>query len=51
MPEVESNFQRFARAVSSGQQMEPSYRHAAKLQKVIDLAVVSDGKLQEMATA
>ncbi|WP_214470064.1 Gfo/Idh/MocA family oxidoreductase [Mesorhizobium sp. dw_380] len=45
---VPTNYQRFADAVRSGVQAEPSFRHAAELQKVLDLAVVSDGKRAEL---
>lgn len=47
---VPSNYQRFADAVRTGVQGEPSFRHAAELQKVLDLAVVSDEKRAELAT-
>lgn len=39
---VETNYQRFAKAVKSGKTLEPSFRHAANIQKILDLAVVSD---------
>jgi predicted dehydrogenase len=39
---VETNYQRFAEAVRTGVQTEPSFRHAAGLQKVLDLALVAD---------
>jgi len=42
------NYQRFAEAVKSGIQTEPNFRHAAGLQKVLDLAVVSDEKRAEL---
>ena len=44
---VPTNYQRFVDAVTSGVQGEPSFRHAAGLQKVLDLAVVSDEKRAE----
>ena len=49
---VATNYQRFVDAVKSGVQAEPSFHHAAELQKVLDLAVVSDAKRTELrATA
>lgn len=45
---VPTNYQRFVDAVRSGVQAEPSFRHAAELQKVLDLAVVSDEKRAEL---
>jgi predicted dehydrogenase len=39
---VPTNYQRFAAAVRTGVQAEPSFRHAAGLQKVLDLALVAD---------
>ena len=38
---VPTNYQRFAEAVRTGIQTEPSFRHAAALQKVLDLALVA----------
>ncbi|RUV28405.1 gfo/Idh/MocA family oxidoreductase, partial [Mesorhizobium sp. M5C.F.Ca.IN.020.32.2.1] len=34
--------------VRNGVQAEPSFRHAAELQKVLDLAVVSDERRAEL---
>ncbi|MER9797088.1 hypothetical protein NKJ36_08065 [Mesorhizobium sp. M0142] len=45
-----ANYQRFIDAVRNGVQAEPSFRHAAELQKVLDLAVVSDEKRAELST-
>jgi hypothetical protein len=45
---VPTNYQRFVEAVASGVQTEPTFRHAAGLQKVLDLAVVSDEKRAEL---
>ncbi|CAN7471353.1 Gfo/Idh/MocA family oxidoreductase [Mesorhizobium amorphae] len=45
---VPTNYQRFVDAVLSGVQPEPSFHHAAELQKVLDLAVVSDEKRAEL---
>lgn len=39
---VPTNYERFAEAVRTGIQTEPSFRHAAELQKVLDLAFVAD---------
>ncbi len=47
---VETNYQRFAKAVKTGKTLEPSFRHAANLQKVLDLAMVSDTEHKELAT-
>ncbi len=48
---VETNYQRFARAVQSGKTMEPSFRRAAEIQKVLDLAQVSDRKHKDASVA
>ncbi|MCA0028649.1 MULTISPECIES: Gfo/Idh/MocA family oxidoreductase [unclassified Mesorhizobium] len=48
---VATNYRRFADAVRTGVQAEPSFRHAAELQKVLDLAVVSDEKRAELAAS
>lgn len=45
---VPSNFERFAQAVAAGKNAEPSFRHAAGLQKVLDLAMVTDEARREM---
>ncbi|MDX8454533.1 Gfo/Idh/MocA family oxidoreductase [Mesorhizobium sp. VK9D] len=45
---VPTNYQRFVEAVKSGVQAEPTFRHAAGLQKVLDLAAVSDEKRAEL---
>ncbi len=39
---VKTNYRRFVEAVVSGQQDDPDFRHAAELQKVLDLALVAD---------
>lgn len=39
---VPTNYQRFVEAVRTGKQSEPSFRRAAQLQKVLDLALVAD---------
>ena len=48
---VPTNYQRFAGAVRAGVNQEPTFRHAANLQKVLDLAMVSDTEKKELATA
>ena len=50
VPPVQTNYQRFAEAVKTGKTLEPSFRHAANLQKVLDLAMVSDTEHKELAT-
>jgi predicted dehydrogenase len=47
---VETNYQRFAKAVATGKTIEPSFRHAANLQRVLDLAMLSDFEHRELAT-
>jgi predicted dehydrogenase len=47
---VLTNYQRFAGAVRSGVNQEPTFRHAANLQRVLDLAMVSDTEKKELAT-
>ena len=39
---VETNYQRFVTAVRTGVQQDPDFRHAAGLQKLLDLALVAD---------
>ena len=39
---VPTNYERFAQAVRTGVNGEPDFRHAARLQKVLDLAMDSD---------
>ena len=46
---VETNYQRFAKAVKAGKTLEPSFRHAANIQKILDLAVVSDGSHHDLS--
>ena len=45
---VPTNYQRFAAAVAAGCAVEPGFRHAADLQRVIDLAVQSDAERREL---
>ena len=49
VPEVETNYQRFAKAVKKGATMEPSFRRAAEVQKLLDDAMLSDKKRKEVA--
>jgi predicted dehydrogenase len=49
-PPVQTNYQRFVEAVRTGIPQEPSFRHAANLQKVLDLATVTDRERREMPT-
>src|SRR5690606_15153183 len=46
---VPTNYQRFAGAVRTGINQEPTFRHAANLQRVLDLAMVSDLEKKELA--
>jgi predicted dehydrogenase len=45
---VPTNYGRFVEAVRSGQHAEPTFRHAANLQKILDLAMVSDEQHVEL---
>jgi predicted dehydrogenase len=46
---VPTNYQRFADAVAIGISGDPGFRHAADLQKVLDLAVASGEERRELA--
>jgi predicted dehydrogenase len=46
---VLTNYQRFAGAVRARVNQEPTFRHAANLQRVLDLAMVSDSEKKELA--
>lgn len=48
---VETNYQRFAAAVQAGQTQEPSFRRAASIQKVLDMAQVSDREHRDEAVS
>ena len=48
---VETNYQRFVSAVRSGKTLEPSFRRAANIQKVLDKAMLSDLERNEQAVA
>jgi len=50
VPPVPTNYQRFVEAVRAGKNQEPSFRHAANLQKVLDLAAVTDRERRELPT-
>jgi predicted dehydrogenase len=43
VPEGETNYQRFIAAVRAGETREPSFAHAAKLQKLLDLGLATEG--------
>ncbi len=45
-----TNYQRFVDAVNAGVNQEPSFRHAANLQRVLDLASLTDRERREVAT-
>ena len=44
---VPTNYERFIDAVRAGETREPSFRHATRLQRVLDLGTVSDGDRRE----
>jgi predicted dehydrogenase len=48
---VKTNFQRFAEAAAKVTSVEPSFRHAAELQKVLDRAMEADRARREMRVA
>lgn len=39
---IEDNYERFIRAVRQGETLEPSFAHAANLQRILDLALEAD---------
>lgn len=45
---VPTNYERFATAVRNGQTVEPGFRHAADLQKVLDLAFETERERHEL---
>ena len=45
---VPTNYQRFVEAVRTGIPGDPTFRHAANLQRVLDLAMVSDRERREL---
>jgi predicted dehydrogenase len=50
VPKVPTNYERFVEAVRAGKTQEPSFRHAAELQKVLDLATVTELDRREVPT-
>lgn len=46
---VPTNYARFVDAVRDGRQVEPGFRHAANLQKVLDLAIEAERERRELA--
>ncbi|MCV3735740.1 Gfo/Idh/MocA family oxidoreductase [Rhizobium sp. TRM96647] len=46
---VPTNYERFAVAVRERRQVEPGFRHAANLQKVLDLAIEAEKARRELA--
>ena len=46
---VLTNYQRFIDAIAAGKTEEPGFRHAAELQKVLDLAMVTEKERRELA--
>jgi predicted dehydrogenase len=48
VPPVPTNYQRFADAVATGVPQDPNFRHAANLQKVLDLAMVTERERREL---
>ena len=45
---VQTNYQRFVEAVAAGVSLDPTFRHAANLQRIIDLAVQTDRDRKEL---
>ena len=45
---VPTNYQRFVEAVRQGQSLDPTFRHAANLQRVLDLAMQTDAERREL---
>ncbi|MBO9099167.1 MULTISPECIES: Gfo/Idh/MocA family protein [unclassified Rhizobium] len=48
VPSVLTNYQRFVEAVRTGVPQDPNFRHAANLQKVLDLALVTELERREL---
>ncbi|MBW8299069.1 MAG: Gfo/Idh/MocA family oxidoreductase [Hydrogenophaga sp.] len=46
---VETNYQKFIAAIRGGRMQEPSFRHAANLQKILDLALITERERRELA--
>lgn len=47
VPEVETNYQKFAKAVKAGKSIDPTFRHAAELQKALDLCQITEVERKE----
>ncbi|UXS42527.1 Gfo/Idh/MocA family oxidoreductase [Agrobacterium tumefaciens] len=48
---VPTNYEKFARAVMEGGPADPDFRHAANLQKVLDLSIIADRERREVAVS
>lgn len=48
---VPTNYQRFVEAVKQGKSLDPTFRHAAYLQKILDLALATDTERRELAAS
>lgn len=46
---VATNYQKFIAAIREGRNQEPTFRHAAELQKILDLAMVTERERRELA--
>ncbi len=46
---IATNYEKFVAAIRDGRVQEPSFRHAAELQKVLDLAMLSEIERREIA--
>lgn len=44
---VETNYQKFAQAVKAGKSLDPTFRHAAEIQKALDLCNVTESERKE----
>ena len=42
-----TNYERFVAAVRAGKNGDPSFRHAANIQKILDLALVTESDRRE----
>ncbi|GHA17736.1 oxidoreductase [Devosia pacifica] len=47
VPSVPTNYERFFEAVQMGRTLEPSFRHATSLQRVLDLSMLTDRDRRE----
>ncbi|MDQ0419304.1 putative dehydrogenase [Peteryoungia aggregata LMG 23059] len=45
---VETNYQKFIAAIQSGHAQDPNFRHAANLQKILDLAMLTEVERREL---